>query len=101
MTKRPSPREVLQNLCTDKGYDYKDTRFSAVRRGYVAHIPRRGEEPRRSGKKRARRWVVERTNRWHNLFRRLKIRYEVHAQNYLGFVQLASAIICFRMARDD
>jgi hypothetical protein len=26
---------------------------------------------------------------------------EVHAQNYLGFVQLASAIICFRMARDE
>jgi transposase len=42
---------------------------------------------------------VERTNRWHNLFRRLKIRYEVHAENYLGFVELACAIICFRRAR--
>ena len=71
------------------------------RRGYVPHIPRRGVEPLRRKPRggRARRWVVERTNRWHNLFRRLKIRYEVHAQNYLGFVELACAIICFRRAR--
>ena len=47
---------------------------------------------------RARRWVVERTNRLYNLFRRSKIRYEVHAQNYLGFVQFANAIICWRSA---
>lgn len=102
MAKRPSPAEVLQHLCADKGYDYRDIRFSAVRRGYVAHIPHRGAETqptRRMKGCRSRRWVVERTNRWHNLFRRLKIRYEIHACNYLGFVQLASAIICFRRAR--
>lgn len=102
VVKRPSPREVLQNLCADKGYDCRDIRFSAVRRGYVPHIPRRGVEPKRkkrSKRRRSRRWVVERTNRWHNLFRRLKTRYDVHAVNYLGFVQLASAIICFRRAR--
>lgn len=102
MAKRPSPAKVMQHLCADKGYDYRDIRFSAVRRGYVAHIPRRGVKPSRARKtkgRRSRRWVVERTNRWHNLFRRLKIRYEVHARNYLGFVQLASAIICFRRAR--
>jgi len=29
----------------------------------------------------------------------LKIRYEVHARNYLAFVHLANAIICFRRAR--
>jgi transposase len=102
VVKRPSPEAVLQHLCADKGYDYRDIRFSAVRRGYVAHIPRRGTGPKPAGQKngrRSRRWVVERTNRWHNLFRRLKIRYEVHARNYLAFVQLASAIICFRRAR--
>ena len=31
--------------------------------------------------------------------RRLKIRHEVHAEDYLGFVQLACVIICFRRAR--
>src|SRR3989337_780843 len=61
---------------------------------YVAHIKGRGQEERerkRNPRFKARRWVVERSNRWHNLFRRLKIRYEVHADNYLGFVQLANA----------
>ena len=97
---RPSPRKVRQHLCLDKGYDYTDTRRSVARRGYVPHIPYRGEEPpmRKHPGGRAHRWVVERTNRWHNLFRRLKIRYEVHAENYLGFVELACAIICFRRA---
>ena len=97
---RPSPKEVSQHLCADKGYDYQDIRLSAMRRGYQAHIPYRGvQTPPIVRKHPPRRWVVERTNRWHNLFRRLKIRYEVYAQNYLAFVQLASAIICFRRAR--
>ena len=98
---RPSPRKVRQHLCLDKGYDYADSRRSVARRGYIPHIPHRGDEPtvRKHPGGRAHRWVVERTNRWHNLFRRLKIRYEVHAENYLGFVELACAIICFRRAR--
>ena len=97
---RPSPPNVEQHLCGDKGYDFADIRLAAQRRGYIAHIPYRGVAPstRRRGQK-AHRWVIERTNRWHNLFRRLKIRYEVHARNYLAFVHLANAIICFRRAR--
>ena len=34
------------------------------------------------------RWVVERTNSWHNRFRKLFTRYEKKAENYLGLVQL-------------
>jgi transposase len=35
----------------------------------------------------ARRWVVERTNSWHNnRFRKLLIRYEKKSDNYLGLV---------------
>jgi len=91
---------VEQGLCADKAYDFEDIRRSAHRRGYIAHIPHRGVDsaPRKPWRK-AHRWVIERTNRWHNLFRRLKIRYEVYARNYLAFVELASAIICFRRAR--
>ena len=97
---RPSPQSVEQHLCTDKGYDFDDIRLSAKRRGYIAHIPYRGVAPpmRKRGQK-AHRWVIERTNRWHNLFRRLKIRFELYARNYLAFVHLASAIICFRRTR--
>jgi transposase len=96
---RPSPKRRPQHLALDKGYDYEDIRRSVSRRGYRGHIPRRGQTCRRKKRHRARRWVVERTGSWHNRFRRLTIRYEVHARNYLGFVQLASAIICFRRAR--
>jgi putative transposase len=97
---RPSTRSIEQHLCADKGYDYDDIRLSAKRRRYIAHIPQRGvaPTPRKAGQK-AHRWVVERTNRWHNLFRRLKIRYEVYSRNYLAFVHLANTIICFRRAR--
>ena len=99
VVRRPPPRTVEQHLCLDKGYDYPDIRRGVKRRGYIGHIPRRGDpKPTRARKQgKARRWVVERTLRWHNLFRLLKIRYEVHAENYLGFVQFACAIICFRM----
>jgi transposase len=102
VVRRPSPqKQPHQHLCCDKGYDYPELRRSATRRGYIAHIKARGEEERERKKNprfKARRWVVERSNRWHNLFRRLKIRYEVHAENYLGFVQFANAIICWRNA---
>jgi putative transposase len=97
---RPLARNIEQHLCADKGYDFGDIRLSAKRRGYITHIPHRGVRAVKRGRgQQAHRWVIERTNRWHNLFRRLKIRYEVHARNYLAFVHMANAIICFRRAR--
>jgi putative transposase len=97
---RPSPRNIEQHLCADKAYDFDDIRLPAMRRGYITHIPHReaGPATRQRGQK-AHRWVIERTNRWHNRFRRLKIRYEVHARNDLAFVHLANAMICFRRGR--
>jgi len=43
------------------------------------------------------RWVVERTNSWHNRFRKLLIRYEKKLENYLALVCLACCIIVYRM----
>jgi putative transposase len=37
----PSPQEVEQHLCLDRGYDYDDCRQAAGVRGYIAHIPNR------------------------------------------------------------
>jgi hypothetical protein len=45
-----------------------------------------------------RRWVVERTDSWHNRFRRLLIRWERLADNYLAMLQLACGIIAFQQA---
>jgi len=75
--RRGVPRRWSLRTGTLKGC-YDDIRLSAQRRGYVAHIPHRGVAPstRKRGQK-AHRWVIERPNRWHNLFHRLKIRHEV------------------------
>ena len=36
----------------------------------------------------AERWVVERTNSWHNRIRKMFTRYKKKTGNYLGLVQL-------------
>ena len=56
----------------------------------------RREEKNQNKKHPARRWVVERTNSWHNRFRKLFTRYEKKDENYLGLVQLANSLIVYR-----
>ena len=96
---RPKPRK-RQHLCADKGYDAQAVRQQAKRRRYVAHIPQKGE-PASTAKRRgakARRWVVERTHSWINRARRLLIRWEKKAVNYLAFLHLQFAITALRTA---
>lgn len=86
------------NCCLDKGYDYDEVERGLRRRGITPHIRRRGELPRpcRSGK--PRRWVVERTNGWHNRYRGLLIRWERKGDHYLALVHLACGLICYNRA---
>jgi putative transposase len=97
--RRTAPSKILQNLCLDKGYDSQEIEYEAVKRSYVLHIRHRGEESLLVMTKKynnhhpARRWVVERTNSWHNRFRKLLIRYEKKSENYLALVCLACCII--------
>jgi transposase len=92
------PRRPV-NLCLDKGYDYADPEDEARARGVVPHIRRRGEKPLVGCiRGRPRRWVVERTNSWHNNFRALRIRWERKALHYGALVHLASALVAFRAA---
>jgi transposase len=44
-----------------------------------------------------RRWKVERLFAWLHNFRRLPIRYEYHAENFLSMIQLGCAIILLRL----
>ena len=44
-----------------------------------------------------RRWKVERMFAWLQNFRRIVVRYEYHADNFLGMVQLGCAIILLRL----
>jgi putative transposase len=102
---RPRPaRGHPQHLCRDKGFDYDETRQAAEARGYVLHTPhkrRRGEPlppPLPAADRHpARRWVIERTNSWHNAYRKLRIRYEKTAANYQGLVELACVLIVYRL----
>jgi len=92
--RRPRKKKK-QNLCLDRGYDSREIECEVVKRRYVPHIRYRGEKRKRHSGKR-RRWVVERTNSWHNRFRKLLIRYEKKSENYLGLVQLACCMIVYR-----
>jgi transposase len=100
--RRPVLRKIVQNLCLDKGYDFQEIEYEAVKRGYISHIRHRGEETLLAMTKKysnhhpARRWVVEATNSWHNRFRKLLIRYEKKSENYLGLVHLSCCIILYR-----
>jgi len=49
VVKRPRPtRQNPQHLCEDKGYDYLECREQALARGYIPHIPRKGDRPQPS-----------------------------------------------------
>ena len=82
-----------QNLCLDKGYDSSEIEREVIKRKYITHIRHRGEEKgliktRHS----ARRWVVvERTNSWHNRFRKLLVRYEKKSEK-LSFIGVFSLL---------
>ena len=100
-------RDRRQHLCLDKGYNSEQEEQKLIKRGYVLHIPikkKKGEQDDEqkpkviSNRKKysAKRWVVERTNSWHNRFRKLFTRYEKKADNYLGLVQFSCCIIIFR-----
>ena len=107
-------RRRLQHLCLDKGYKSAEEEQELIKRGYILHIPikkkkkkkkkggedgeeKMDEKPIPNCKKYSpKRWVVERTNSWHNRFRKLFTRYEKKAENYLGLVQFSCCMIIYR-----
>jgi transposase len=113
-TVRERRRRKLQHLCLDKAYNSEPEERELIKRGYVLHIPpnrKRDETDKEeheeikiipqhcSNRKKhsaKRWWVVERTNSWHNRFRKLLTRYEKKVENYLGLVQLSCCMIIYR-----
>lgn len=94
-----------QHLTLDRGYDYPTCRQTAVDHGYVAHIPPKASAaqplppPGDPARHPPRRWVVEVGHAWFNRFRRLLIRWEKKAANYLSFIQVAAILIIYRKLR--
>ncbi len=96
---RPDPEKLAQHLCLDKAYDNPTGESACEAAGYIPHIRRIGEEKLdEAGLKRhpARRWVVERTIAWLQKCRALLVRYDKKAENYLGLIQLACALLWSR-----
>jgi putative transposase len=107
VVERPDPQQVKQHFCADKGYDYDDVHEFVEQERYIAHIKHRRrrnepivEECPMPGEKRypARRWVVERTIGWLGKRRSIRTRWCKKPQNWLAFVQLASAHILLNLA---
>ena len=102
VVRRPCPsKNHPQEMGLDKGYDSEEVRDTLRAFGFTAHIRARGEEARaikRYAGFRARRWVVERTHSGMNRFRRVLIRRDKQANNYLAFLHFACALIACRAA---
>ena len=58
----------------------------------------RGKKIAREAGQRARQWVVERTHSWLNRFRRILVRWEKKAENYIALLHFACALIALRAA---
>jgi transposase len=88
-----------QNLCLDKRYDFLEINDGVIKKGYCPHIRHREEQTitKDSNHHHAKkRWVVERTNSWHNRFRKLLVRYEKRVDNYFALVCLGCCILIYR-----
>ena len=92
-------RPVKKHLCLDKAYDAAWIREDLEALYFIEpHIQSRGAEKKAkqmSGKK-ARRWVVERIHSGLNRFRRLLVRWEKKAENYLGMLHFACGLIVWK-----
>lgn len=89
--------EYPQNLCLDAGYTGKQE--AVTHRHYKPHIVSRREEKKQKEKNpdfKARRWVVEVLHSHMNRFRKLLVRYEKKANNYLALIHFACAVIVWR-----
>jgi transposase len=97
--------QPARHLVLDRGYDYDACRRTAQDHHFIPHIPPKASaaqplpSPGHPDRHPPRRWVVEVAHSWFNRFRRLLIRWETYAVNYLAFVQLAACLIIYRKLR--
>jgi transposase len=91
-----------ERLIGDRAYDSDPLDAILTERGIEMIAPHRRNRKKkktqdgRKLRRYKRRWKVERLVAWLTNFRRLVVRYERRAENYLGFVQLGCVIILLR-----
>jgi transposase len=94
-SRRGPRRRKPAKLHADKACDYAEPRRWLRHRGIAARIARNGTETT-SEKLGRHRWVIERTIAWLTGYRRLTLRYERNASNFLAFLTLAAALTCHK-----
>jgi transposase len=99
--------QLPKRLIGDKAYDSDklDARL-AEQRGVELIAPNRSGRKQltqdlRPLRRYKRRWKVERLFAWLQSFRRIVIRYERHAENFLGFVHLGCLVLFLRKLLED
>ncbi len=92
-----------ENLIGDKAYDSDPLDEELGQQGIQMIAPHRSNRRRmrrtqdgRKLRRYQRRWLVERFFSWIQWHRRILVRWEYYTQNFLGFVQLASALILLK-----
>lgn len=95
--------DLPQRLIGDRAYDADplDAGLAALGVEMIAPQRRNRKKPKTQDGRRLRRyqrrWKVERLFAWRGNFRRLVVRYERHALNFLGFVHLGCILILLRV----
>jgi transposase len=94
-------RGRLLRLIGDKAYDSDPLDATLRKRGIEMIAPNhprhwKTKQDGRQLRRYRRRWMIERVFAWLMRSRRLVIRYEHKAENFLGFVQLACVTILLR-----
>lgn len=91
-----------ENLIGDRAYDSDRLDAELKPEGVEMIAPHRSNRTKRKTqdgrrlRRYERRWIVERFFAWIQWQRRLLVRWEYYAQNFLGFVQLAAMVILLR-----
>jgi transposase len=91
-----------ESLIGDKAYDSDKLDEELGQQGIEMIAPHRSSRRRlrtqdgRRLRRYQRRWLVERFFSWIQWQRRILVRWEYHAHNFLGFVQLACALILLK-----
>lgn len=93
--------EAPQNLVGDNAYDSDKLDDELRQYGIELIAPHRSNRKnktldRRRLRRYRRRWKIERLFAWLQNFRRLVVRYERYAQNFLGMLHLGCCLILMR-----
>ncbi len=93
--------EAPPNLVGDNAYDSDKLDAELKQYGIEVIAPHRSNRKNKTQDGRGlrryrRRWKIERLFAWLQSFRRLVVRYERHAENFLGMLHLGCCIILLR-----